>query len=87
VCVCALPTYEYHSANSADIPPIENTWALLNAKIWEDPNVRITSLPQLEKAAQKAWNSITAAEILKIQHSMPKRMRAVIESEGWPIDY
>jgi hypothetical protein len=87
VCVCALPTYEYHSANSADLPSIENTWALLDAKIWEDPNTCITSLPQLEKAAQKAWKSITSAEILKIQHSMPKRMKAVIESEGWPIDY
>ena len=52
------------------------------------PNARATdTLDQLEKATKKAWKSITPAEILAIQHSMPKRMKAVIESEGWPIDY
>jgi hypothetical protein len=52
------------------------------------PNARATdTLDQLEKATKKAWKSITPAEILAIQHSVPKRMKAVIESEGWPIDY
>lgn len=87
VCRCKMPDYEYHSANSADIPPIENIWSLLQDKIWRDPNTRITSLIELQKAAQRAWKAITPAEVLNIQHSMPQRMKAVIESEGWPINY
>jgi hypothetical protein len=85
-CICAMPDFLYHPANSADLPPIENVWGILEDKIWKS-NPTITNLDDLEKAAQKAWRSITTDEILKIQHSMPKRMKLVIESEGWPIDY
>jgi hypothetical protein len=86
-CICGMPAYLYHPANSADLPPIENVWSILQNKIWEDRSTSINTLDQLEKATKKAWKSITPAEILAIQHSMPKRMKAVIESEGWPIDY
>ena len=85
-CTCDMPDFLYHAANSADLPPIENVWGILEDKIWKS-NPTITNLDDLEKAAQKAWKSITTAEIFKIQHSMPKRMKLVIESEGWPIDY
>jgi hypothetical protein len=86
-CICNMPGYEFHPANSADLPPIENVWEILQTKIWQDPNTQITTVDQLKEAAQKAWRSITSPEILKIQQSLPKRMKLVIESEGWPIDY
>lgn len=75
----------FHAANSADLPPIENIWSLLQRNIWRgDPN--ITTVDQLKKAIKKAWKAITPEEIMKIQDSLPKRMRDVEESEGWPID-
>ncbi len=85
-CICDLPDYEYHAANSADLPPIENIWSILLRNIWRG-NPKIKTLDQLEKATQKAWRAIKPKEILKIQHSLPKRMKLVIASEGWPIDY
>lgn len=86
VCVCPLLEEEIWPANSADLSPKENNWALLKSKIWEG-NPTITTLDQLEEAAHVAWEKITQAEILAMQNSMPGRMEALDESEGWPIDY
>lgn len=86
VCRCKLPTYLYHAANSADLPPIENIWSLHETKMWKG-NPKITTLDQLEKRAQWAWKAITQEEILNIQHSMPARCKAVVKTHGWPIEY
>jgi hypothetical protein len=87
-CVCALPTYEYHPANSADLAIMENVWSLLQTKIWRNRRSNFTRIDLLEEAIRRAWASITQEEILNIQHSMPTRMKAVIAARGWPIpDY
>jgi hypothetical protein len=84
-CRCSMPTYEFHPANSADLAIMENVWSLLQDKIWSGRKTSFTRIDLLQTAIMKAWNSITPAEIIKIQHSMPKRMKQVIEGKGWPI--
>lgn len=79
--------------HSPDLNPIENLWALLKAKIYElhpelldMPNNDYT-LEILVDAAQEAWNLIGLDTIVNLSESMPRRVRAIIDAEGWYTKY
>ncbi len=67
-------------AQSPDLNPIENCWEELNTRMWEVP---VKSKEELKRRLQEEWSKITLEYTLKLISSMPKRLRAVIENEGY----
>ncbi len=78
---------------SPDLNPIENLWALMKAEIYrlhpelEHAPDTAETLEQLIKAAQEAWHEIDQAVLNNIAITMPRRVAAVIEAQGWYTKY
>lgn len=79
--------------HSPDLNPIENLWALLKAKIYDlypelldMPNNNYT-LEILVDAAQEAWDLLDQDILANLSDSMPRRVRAIIEVDGWYTKY
>lgn len=79
--------------HSPDLNPIENLWALMKQKIYElypelehAPNTE-TSKRLLVQAAQEAWHAIEDRVLVSLSESMPNRVHAVIDANGWYTDY
>lgn len=79
--------------HSPDLNPIENLWALLKAEIYKirpdllhmknnDETKRI-----LVETAQIAWQNIDMRHLEHLSETMPNRVEAIIESEGWYTPY
>ena len=79
--------------HSPDLNPIENLWALLKAEIYKirpdllymknnDKTKRI-----LVETAQIAWQNIDIRYLEYLVKTMPNRVEAIIESEGWYTPY
>ena len=65
--------------NSPDINPIENLWAYLKTRIRKKTNLNVTVLI---KNILSVWeNEVEASYILILVHSMPKRIKMVIEAK------
>ena len=47
----------------------------------------MTSINELESALQEEWSKITNDVLIKLIESMPRRVEAVIENNGWPTRY
>lgn len=80
-------------AYSPDLNPIENLWALMKAKIYElrpdikgMPNTQDT-LDIVIATAQQAWSELDTEMVEHLAISMPNRVRAVIENDGWYTSY
>jgi transposase len=78
---------------SPDLNPIENLWSLMKEKIYmlypelEDaPNTEETR-QLLIHAAKEAWQAIDTTVLQKLSRTMPNRVKAVIEAEGWYTKY
>jgi hypothetical protein len=78
---------------SPDLNPIENLWALLKAKIYElrpdllhMPNNDETK-DILVATAQQAWDELEIGHLEHLSESMPHRVEAIIESQGWYTPY
>jgi transposase len=78
---------------SPDLNPIENLWALLKAKIYElrpdllhMPNNDETK-DILVATAQQAWNELEIRHFEHLSETMPHRVEAIIESQGWYTPY
>lgn len=70
---------------SPDLNPIENLWALMKAKIYDlkcAPNTA-EALDHLIKAAKEAWHALDGEILVKLSETMPNRVNAVIEVDGW----
>ena len=68
-------------ANSPDLSPIENVWAILQNKVDEvDPPP--STLTALEKILKDAWSEISPEVLENLYKSMPGRVQAVLESKG-----
>jgi transposase len=78
---------------SPDLNPIENLWAIVKTIIFNDyPELRNapdndSTLSQLIQAAKEAWNSIEPRVFQNLSNTMPNRVRAVIEANGWYTKY
>lgn len=80
-------------AKSPDLNPIENLWALLKAKIYklhpelkEMPN-NDTTHSCLIDAAQEAWQALDLDIMKRLSETMPHRVQAIIEADGWYTKY
>ncbi|KAJ5369237.1 uncharacterized protein N7496_008997 [Penicillium cataractarum] len=79
--------------HSPDLNPIENLWALLKAEIYKlrpdlmhmknnNETKRI-----LVETAQIAWQNIDMKHLEHLSETMPNRVQAIIDSEGWYTPY
>jgi transposase len=72
-------------AQSADLNPIENLWAIIVAKLRYEQYSDRTSLIV---AIVKVWNHMISTETrVHLVDSMPNRMQDVVHSKGGSIDY
>ena len=78
---------------SPDLNPIENLWALMKAEIYREhpelehaPDTEET-LERLIDAAKQAWHAIDQAVLDRLASTMPNRVAAVLEAEGWYTKY
>ena len=80
-------------AYSPDLNPIENLWKLLKNGICEArPN--LSDLPKTDQSKQelidtavKVWEELKEKVLDAEMNSMPNRIRAVVEAEGWYSKY
>lgn len=71
-------------ANSPDLNPIEDIWALWKDRIKRrSPQTR----EQLRLVALREWNNITLEEIRVRIRSLPRRLLAIIKAKGWNTKY
>jgi transposase len=71
-------------ANSPDLNPIENVWALLKDRV---ANRRPGNLDELEQTIKQEWNALTRDYAFSLISSMPSRLKQVIERDGDAVDY
>jgi len=67
-------------AQSPDLNPIENLWAIIKRNITTQPIAK--SLQELEKQVLNEWWSIPQETINELIDSMPSRVQAVIDAHG-----
>lgn len=78
---------------SPDLNPIENLWALLKAKIYElrpdliDMRNNSASYAILVETVQIAWEELEIQHLTHLSKTMPHRVEAIIESQGWYTPY
>lgn len=78
---------------SPDLNPIENLWALMKQEIYklypwlEHAPDNQDTLGFLVAAARHAWTAIRPQVLVKLSTTMPHRVIAVIEADGWYTKY
>jgi transposase len=78
---------------SPDLNPIENLWALLKAEILKlRPDLKDMGNNDETKAilietAQVAWDNLDLRHLEHLSETMPHRVQAIIEAEGWYTSY
>lgn len=80
--------------HSPDLNPIENIWALMKQKIHQLLYLELEHAPDTEearqlliKAAQETWHVIEGRVLIRLSQTMPHRVHAIIEAEGWYTKY
>ena len=73
-------------SQSPDLNPIEHLWSELGRQIRKRPQA-IKNITELETALQEEWGKISMNQIISLIESMPRRIEAVITSNGWPTKY
>ena len=73
-------------SNSPDLNPIEHVWAYIKRRLfrYKQPPKDIN---QLWKRIEKIWRNIPSKLLRKLYESMPRRMRALLQSRGGAIKY
>lgn len=79
--------------HSRDLNPIENLWTLLKQKIYELRPELIhmrnndETKELLVATAQEAWNLLDLKHLENLSATIPRRVEAIIESQGWYTPY
>ncbi|KAJ5635170.1 uncharacterized protein N7484_008483 [Penicillium longicatenatum] len=79
--------------HSPDLNPIENLWALLKASIYKlrpdliDMRNNDETKAILVETAQQAWDELNLRHFSHLSETMPHRVEAIIESQGWYTPY
>lgn len=71
-------------AQSPDMNPIENLWAIVKSKVAE---LEPKNIDELKMAIIACWNSIPKSLCQSLALSFLKRRDALIKAKGWHIDY
>jgi transposase len=73
-------------SNSPDLNPIEHVWAYIKRRLfrYKQPAKDIN---QLWKRVEKIWRKLPSKLFRNLYESMPRRMRALLQSRGGPIKY
>ena len=74
-------------AYSPDITPIENLWSWMKSRVEANYDIQSLNLAELREAIWAAWEAIPEDLLLRLAHSMPERLRLVIEKQGEGIRY
>ncbi len=78
---------------SPDLNPIENLWSILKREIYqlypdlEHASDSIETKERLIKAAKEAWASIRPDILVRLSETMPNRVEAIINANGWYTEY
>ena len=78
---------------SPDLNPIENLWSILKWEIYqlypdlEHASDSIETKERLIKAAKEAWASIRPDILVRLSETMPNRVEAIINANGWYTEY
>ena len=82
-----------HPPFSLDMNPIEHLWFHLK-KIVQQQYLELTNIGSgedakraLERALDEAWQLIPDKIFMAVLESIPKRVKALIEAEGWYTKY
>jgi transposase len=71
-------------ANSPDLNPIENIWAILKSKLeTRQPH----TIEELKRYANEEWSNIPQLVFKNVIESMPERVKQVLERGGAKCDY
>ena len=71
-------------ANSPDLNPIENLWALIKIKTRK---IRSKTIDELKENIQKVWDDIPMELVKSLIQSMTDRLQTCIELQGKKINY
>ncbi len=76
-------------ANSPDLNPIENLWAIVKRKmsIVKRKNKRPKNADELKATVKETWASKPPQQCHKLITSMPRRIEAVIKAKTAPTKY
>jgi len=74
-------------AQSPDLNPIENMWALLKNRLYRDYDAPPKGMNEHWKRIYDTWYAITKEECQKVIDTMPDRCRQVIAKKGYWVDY
>jgi transposase len=78
---------------SPDLNPIKNLWAIMKQEIYKlYPDLKhapdtADTLEWLIRAVKEAWNNIDNQILERLSNTMPHRVKAVIEANGWYTKY
>ena len=78
---------------SPDLNPIENLWAIMKTEIYRlHPELERMAdtqdtLKRLIQAAQEAWQEIDQGILDRLSITMPHRVEAIIQAQGWYTKY
>jgi transposase len=71
-------------SQSPDLNPIENLWSILDLKTKER---KPQNEQELFETLETAWYELDRDLLTRLVDTMPERVRKVIESKGFPIEY
>jgi transposase len=74
-------------AQSPDLNPIENMWAMLKLRLYRDYDCPPKGMNEHWERIAETWYKITKEECQKVIGTMPERCHQVIKAEGHWIDF